>query len=75
MNEDTTVLGSVHPSTFPHLLNLGKYETYFILRLLLRLFGIIHPIHVNHAVSHAELPLEVEMGEFKNLLLISWHLI
>ena len=46
MNEDTSVSGNVCWSAFSHLLNLEKYDMYFILRLLQRLFGIIHPIHV-----------------------------
>ena len=57
---------SVH-QRFAHFLNLEKYKTHFILRLLQRLFGIIRPIMSN--ASHAKLPLEVEKGGFKNLLM------
>ena len=37
---------TVRSAAFAHLLNLEKFEMYFVLRLLQRLFCIIHPIHV-----------------------------
>lgn len=46
MNEDGSVAGAVRSSAFSHLLNLEKFETYLVLRLLQRLFAIIHPVHV-----------------------------
>ena len=46
INEDTTVSSSVRSSAFSHLLNLERFDMYFILRMLQRLFGIIHPIHL-----------------------------
>ena len=46
INNDTSVSAAARSSAFSHLLNLEKFYFYFILRLLQRLFGIIHPIHV-----------------------------
>ena len=46
INNDTSVFAAVRSSFFSHLLNLEKFDFYFILRLLQRLFGIIYPIHV-----------------------------
>ena len=46
MSEDSTITGVVRSSAFTHLLNLEKFDLYYILRLLQRLFSIIHPIHV-----------------------------
>ena len=46
INNDTSVFAAVRSSAFSHLLNLEKFDFYFILRLLQRFFGIIHPIHV-----------------------------
>ena len=46
INNDTNVSAAARSSAFSHLLNLEKFDFYFILRLLQRLFGIIHPIHV-----------------------------
>ena len=45
INNDTSVSAAVRSSDFSHLLNLEKFDFYFI-RLLQRLFGIIYPIHV-----------------------------
>ena len=46
INNDTSVSAAARSLAFSHLLNLEKFDFYFILRLLERLFGIIHPIHV-----------------------------
>ena len=46
INNDTSVSAAVRSSAFSHLLNLEKFDFYFILRLLQQLFGIINPIHV-----------------------------
>ena len=46
INNDTSVSAAAGSSAFSHLLNLEKFDFYFTLRLLQRLFGIIHPIHV-----------------------------
>ena len=46
INNDTSVSAAARSSAFSHLLNLEKFDFYFILRLLQQLFGIIHPIHV-----------------------------
>ena len=45
MSTSPEVTGTVKSAAFAHLLNLEKFEMYFVLRLLQRLFGIIHPIH------------------------------
>ena len=46
INDDTSVSAAVRSSAFSHLLNMEKFDFYFILHLLQRLFGIIHLIHV-----------------------------
>ena len=46
LNNDASVSAASRSSAFSHLLNLEKFDFYFILRLLQRLFGIIQPIHV-----------------------------
>ena len=46
INDDTSVSAAARSSAFSHLLNSEKFDFYFILHLLQRLFGIIHPIHV-----------------------------
>ena len=46
INNDTSVSEAARSSAFSHLPNLEKFNFCFILRLLQRLFGIIHPIHV-----------------------------
>ena len=46
MSGDFEVSGTVRSPAFAHLLNLEKFEMYFVLRLLQRLFCINHPIHV-----------------------------
>ena len=54
MNKDSTVSGAVRSSAFSHLLNLVKYGTHFILRMLQRFFGMIYPFTQNacHAEPH-----------------------
>ena len=46
MSGDLEVSGTVRSAAFAHLLNLEKFEMYFVLRWLQQLFCIIHPIHV-----------------------------
>ena len=46
INNDTSVSAAARSSAFSHLLNFEKFAFYFVLRLLQRLFEIIHPIHV-----------------------------
>ena len=53
MSGDLEVSGTVRSAAFVHLLNLEKFEMYFVLRLLQRLFCIIHPIHVKCQSRHA----------------------
>ena len=53
MSGDLEVSGTVRSAAFAYLLNLEKFEMNFVLRLLQRLFFIIHPIHVKsrHATT------------------------
>ena len=53
MSGGLEVSGTVRSAAFAHLLNLEKFEMYFVLRLLQRLFCIIHPIHVKCQSRHA----------------------
>ena len=53
MSGDLEVSGTIRSAAFAHLLNLEKFEMYFVLRLLQRLFCIIHPIHVKCQSRHA----------------------
>ena len=53
MSGDFEVSGTVRSAAFARLLNLEKFEMYFVLRLLQRLFCIIHPIHVKCQSRHA----------------------
>ena len=53
MSGDFEVSGTERSAAFAHLLNLGKLDMYFVLRLLQRLFCIIHPIHVKCQSRHA----------------------
>ena len=53
MSEDLEVSEIVRSAAFAHLLNLEKFDIYFILRLLQRLFCIIYPIHVKCQSRHA----------------------
>ena len=53
MSGDLEDSGTVRSAVFAHLLNLEKFEMYFVLRLLQRLFCIIHPIHVKCQSRHA----------------------
>ena len=53
MSGDLEVSGPVRSAAFAHLLNLKKFETYFVLRLLQRLFCIIHRIRVKCQSRHA----------------------
>ena len=53
MSGDLEVSGTVRSAAFVHLLNLEKFKMYFVLRLLQRLFCIIHPIHVKCQSRHA----------------------
>ena len=46
INNDTSVSAAARSLAFSHLLNFVKFDFYFVLRLLQRLFRIIHPIHV-----------------------------
>ena len=40
------ISGAKRRSAFSHLLNLDKYDMYFISQMLQQLSGIVHPIHV-----------------------------
>ena len=53
MSGDLEVSGTVRSAAFAHLLNLEKFDIYFVLRLLQRLFCIIHPIHVKCQSRHS----------------------
>ena len=53
MSGDLEVSEPVRSAAFAHLLNLEKFEIYFVLRLLQQLFCIIHPIHVKCQSRHA----------------------
>ena len=53
MSGDLEISGTVRSAAFAHLLNLDKFEMYFVLRLLQRLFWIIHPIHAKCQSRHA----------------------
>ena len=53
MSEDLEVSGTVRLAAFAHLLNLEKFEMYFVCCLLQRLFCIIHPIHVKCQSRHS----------------------
>ena len=53
MRGDLEVSGTVRLAAFAHLPNLGKFEMYFVLCLLQRLFCIIHPIHAKCQSRHA----------------------
>ena len=46
MSGDLEVSRTARSVAFACLLNLEKFEMYFVLRLLERLFCSIHPIHV-----------------------------
>ena len=46
MSGDLEISGTKTSAAFAHLLNLEKFEMYFVLRLSQRLFCIIHSIHV-----------------------------
>ena len=52
MSGDLEVSGTVRSAAFVHLLNPEKFEIYFVLRLLQRLFCIIHPIYVKCQSRH-----------------------
>ena len=51
--ETLKVSGTVRSAAFVDLLNLEKFEMYFVLRLLQRLFFIIHLICVKCQSCHA----------------------
>ena len=53
MSGDLKVSGTVRSAAFAHFLNLEKFEMYFILRLLQRLFCINYPIHIKCQQRHA----------------------
>ena len=53
MSKDTTITGVVQSSAFTHLLNLEKFDLYYILHLLQQFFSIIHPIYVKSQSYYA----------------------
>ena len=63
MTGDLEVSGTVRSAALAHLPNLEKFEMYFVLRLLQRLFCIIHPIHVkcqSHQTTTGELNMWIQ---------------
>ena len=66
---DLEVSGTVRSAAIAHLLNHEKFEMYFVLRLLERLFCIIHSIHVKCQSRHATTgELNMEIQELANTL-------
>ena len=53
MSGDLEVSGTVRSAAFAYLLNLEKFERYFVLCLLQQLFCIIHLIHMKCQSRHA----------------------
>ena len=54
MRKDLEVSGTVRSAAFAHLLNLEKFEMYFVLHLLQQLICIIHLIHVKCQSRHTK---------------------
>ena len=58
MSGDLEISGTVRSAAFAHLLNLEKFEVNFVLRLLQRLFCIIHEMPItpryNRRIEHVD---------------------
>ena len=69
MSGDLEVPGTVRSAVVAYLLNLEKFEMYFVLCLLQRLFCIIHLIHVKCQSCHTTTgELNIRIQELANAL-------